>query len=80
MWWFRRESFWDFLLQSATGKRPAYREYSFYHRGDLYDCALDARDLARLDFEAARLARRPLRQQLARAAWERMQLFCPRTR
>lgn len=77
--WFRRQSFWDVVLRLAEAKSPVYGGYSYYHRGDLYDCSLDARDLARLDFEAARLARRPLRQQLARAAWERMQLFCPRT-
>ncbi|MFQ5926147.1 MAG: hypothetical protein ACE5MH_01790 [Terriglobia bacterium] len=76
--WFRRESFWDFLLQLAQMKSPAYRDYSYYHRGDLFACALATRELALLDLQAARLGPRGLRQQLARVAWQRMELFCPR--
>lgn len=77
--WFRRQSFWDFLLQLARAKPVGSCDYSYYHRGDVFTCPLDARDLALLNFQAARLGRRPLRQQLARAVWVRMQLFCPRT-
>lgn len=76
--WFQREGFWDFLLGLARAKAPAYRDYSYYHRGDLYACALEAGDLAQLDQAAARLAPRGLRQQLARATWVRLELFCPR--
>ncbi|MFQ5817297.1 MAG: hypothetical protein ACE5H2_04980 [Terriglobia bacterium] len=76
--WFRRESFWDFLLAFAQMKSPSYRDYSYYHHGDLYACALAPRDLVLLDLQAARLSPRDLRQRLARAVWQRMELFCPR--
>lgn len=77
--WLRRQSFWDALLALAKAKAPAYRDYSYYHRGDIYACTLDARDLEQLEAGAARLASRGLRQQLARAAWRELQLFCPRS-
>lgn len=77
--WLRRQSFWEGLLALAEAKAPAYREYSYYHRGDIYACALDTRDLERLEAELARLASRGLRQQIARAAWRELQLFCPRS-
>lgn len=76
--WFRRQSYWDFLMELARVKQPAYHDYSYYHHGDLYACTLDARDRALLELEAARLARRSIRQQFARARWQRMELFCPR--
>jgi len=76
--WFRRQSFWDFLIELARLKQPAYHDYSYYHHGDLYVCTLDAPDRALLEREAAQLARRPIRLQLARARWQRMELFCPR--
>lgn len=77
--WFRRESFWDVLLQLAGVKIPAYHDYSYYHHGDLYVCTLELRDLALLHSQAARLGPRGLREQLARADWQRLELFCPRT-
>jgi hypothetical protein len=76
--WFRRESFWDALLALARTRPPAYREYSYHHRGDLYTLSLDDRDLARLAAAAARLCPRSLRPPLGRARWQHLQLFCPR--
>jgi len=62
---FRSRSLWDALLQLARENRPAYREYSYALRADLYLARPDAGSLARFAHEAARLAPRSLRAQFA---------------
>jgi len=52
---FRRRSFWDALLSAATEQSPAYRSYSYAHRGDLYALELEAKRGARLAEEARHL-------------------------
>lgn len=61
----RGRSFWDSLLEIAQAAPPAYREYSYALRGDLYSSALTSAQAARLAADAARYAQRSLRPQLA---------------
>jgi hypothetical protein len=62
---FRSRSLWDALLDLAREAPPTYREYSYAQRADLYVAHLAPQSLARFAREAARLAPRSLRAQLA---------------
>ncbi len=79
--WFRARSFWSPLMELAERKQPAYRDYSYYHRADLYRAELTAADCEALAREAQRLARRRLRERLLGrgAAWTHFDLACSRT-
>ncbi|MGH9746989.1 MAG: hypothetical protein ACRD59_12880 [Candidatus Acidiferrales bacterium] len=61
---FRTRSLWDALLDLTRHHPPAYREYSYTHRADLYTASLDAPALTSLTQAAARYAPRALRAQL----------------
>ncbi len=77
--WFRRQSFWDFLLDFAASKQLAYLDYSYYHHADLYRLPLSVADRRLLLAQAHRLARAPLRALLTRAAdWVVLDLACRR--
>lgn len=78
--WLRRQSFWDFLMEFARARRPRYREYSYYHRADIYCAALAPPERALLREESRRRAPRALRQRLVSGeAWVELELGCPRT-
>jgi hypothetical protein len=62
---FRSRSLWDALMDLTRPHPPAYREYSYALRADIYVLHPDAAQLARLFHEAARYAPRSLRAQLA---------------
>ncbi|MGB0036662.1 MAG: hypothetical protein WBP79_14420 [Candidatus Acidiferrales bacterium] len=75
----RARSFWDCLMALARGKRPAYREYSYAFRGDIYFVPLSPENIAHLASDAARFAPRSLRAQLATlASASQLVLVCPR--
>lgn len=78
--WFRAQSFWSPLMELAERKQPAYHEYSYYHRADIYRAKLTSSDRELLVRDARRLARRRLRERLlARgAAWTHLELACSR--
>jgi hypothetical protein len=78
--WFRAQSFWSALMEQAERARPAYYDYSYYHRADLYHTALTADTCAALAREAQRLARRRLRERLLGrgARWTLLELACSR--
>ena len=77
--WFRRQSFWDFLIDLARVRQPFYQDYSYYHRADLYRAELTALDRALLRHETRRLAPRALAQRLERSPdWVWLELCCPR--
>lgn len=77
--WFRRRSFWDFVLEFAGAKPPTYQDYSYYHCADLYRAALSDADRARLRQESHHLATRAVRQRLGRGSeWVWLELGCPR--
>jgi hypothetical protein len=76
---FRARSFWDSLLEAAREAPPAYREYSYAHRADIYVAPLDAAALARLAREATQLSPRSLRAQLTHlSSMSQIVFVCPR--
>ena len=76
----RARSFWDSLMARARQSQLVYREYSYSSRGDIYILSLSAADRARLAEDAARLARRALRTQLAALpAASHLVFVCPRS-
>lgn len=61
----RTRSFWDCLMDLSREAAPAYREYSYAVRADLYSSALEREQVARLAVEARRYGRRAINAQLA---------------
>ncbi len=78
--WFRARSFWKALMELAGRKPPAYYDYSYYHRADLFRAVLTPEDCEHLAGEAQRLARRALRKRLLGrgAHWTLLELACSR--
>jgi hypothetical protein len=77
--WFRGQSLWNFLLEFACSRPPAYLDYSYYHRADLYRRELTPADCARLRQASERLASRALKHTLAHGPdWVWLELACPR--
>lgn len=77
--WFRRRSCWDSLLDFARTQSPAYVDYSYYHRADLYRVALTPADRASLVEACRRLAVRSLARQFERGLdWVALELACRR--
>ena len=62
---FRTHSLWDVLLDLSREQTPAYSEYSYAHRADVYVLALALPTIARLTQQAAQRAPRSLTAQLA---------------
>jgi hypothetical protein len=62
---FRSRSLWDALMDLTRPAPPAYREYSYALRADIYFLQPDAAQLARLAREAAQYSARALRPHLA---------------
>ena len=60
----RWRSFWGALMELAKERGPAYVEYSYARRADMYSLELGADDVARLAVEIERRASRGLRAQL----------------
>ncbi len=76
---FHRRSFWDALMELAERKPPAYQNYSYAHRADLFALPVNAPEKAALVAQATRLAPRELHGQVrALAACEQILLICPR--
>ena len=61
----RTRSLWDALMDVARATPPAYREYSYAKRADIYISQPNATQLARLAREAAKYSLRALRPHLA---------------
>lgn len=77
--WFRGRSFWDCLLALARELPPAYRDYSYSLRGDLFSSALTSAQVARLADDARRYAPRTLRHQMTSTlSFSRVSFLCPR--
>jgi hypothetical protein len=60
---FRKRSLWEALIDLTRPHSPAYREYSYAHRADVYALPLDAAALTRLA-ESTNFAPRALAAQL----------------
>jgi hypothetical protein len=75
----RARSFWDCLMNLARDAAPAYREYSYALRGDLYSMALAPPQAAQLARDASQYAPRTLRAELAiLPAIAQITFICPR--
>lgn len=61
---FRRQSFWDYLLEIAAEERPSYQKYSYSRRADIYSIDLDGDISSRLEEAAERLATAKIRSAL----------------
>ena len=72
-------SLWDDLMNLAREAAPAYREYSYSLRGDIFVLSLSPEQIARLAREALRSAPRTLRADLAvLSAISQIVFVCPR--
>jgi hypothetical protein len=77
--WFRSRTLWDALMDITRVRTPTYREYSYSLRGDIYTLQPDPAALAGFTQQAAKLAARSLRPQLAQLSGVTQFLFlCPR--
>jgi hypothetical protein len=75
----RRRSFWDVLMELAAAAPPAYLDFSYERRADLYAVELDAERRARLVEQALKLAPRRVRGMLyGLPGAARAVLVCPR--
>lgn len=77
--WLRRQSLWDFLTAFAAARQPAYHDYSYQHRADLYRAELTPGDRALLLQQSRRLASRALARRFERGRdWVWLELACRR--
>jgi hypothetical protein len=76
---FRRQSFWERLLEIAVEENPAYQKYSYSRRADLYRLDLDSRNTPVIVAAADRLAAGKVRAALQVLPRTACILFvCPR--
>jgi hypothetical protein len=77
---FRGKSFWERLIEIAADGKPAYQNYSFGQRADLYKLDLNGRNIMEIAEAAKRLAPGNLRSALRILPGASRILFvCPRT-
>ncbi len=75
----RSRTFWDSLMKLAREATPAYREYSYSTRGDIFVLPLSPEQVALLSGDAARSAPRTLRADLAvLSSVSQIVFICPR--
>jgi hypothetical protein len=76
---FRGQSFWEALLAIAKEENPAYQQYSYSRRADLYRIDLNAENISRIAEAANRLAPAKLRSALRLLPTTASVVFvCPR--
>jgi hypothetical protein len=76
---FSRQSFWQGLMVIAADEKPAYQNYSYGRRADMYRIELDGESLSRIEDAAARLATGKLKSALRMLGAAASVLFvCPR--
>ncbi len=76
----RSRSFWDCLVRLSREIGPAYREYSYSARADLYSAPLGRDEVARVALEAKRYATRSVVAQFAvLPSYSQIVYACPRT-
>lgn len=76
---FRGQSFWQGLMEIAGDEKPAYQNYSYGRRADMYRIELDGESLSRIEDAAAHLATAKLRAALRVLESAASVLFvCPR--
>ena len=78
---FHSRSFWDRIAALAQARPPAYVDYSYPRRADLYGVDVSPSEIEALVQDAQHLATRSLRVQLTKlAATARVVFVCPRQR
>jgi hypothetical protein len=75
---FRKERFWDALMEAAAAAAPRYAGYSYRERADLYTVEIGRETAARLRECAARLRYSSLEARVCRADLEALELFVER--
>jgi hypothetical protein len=76
----RSSSVWDILMNRASESAPAYREYSYSLRGDVYALPLSPERAAILARDATQAAPRALRAELAALPkMSQIVFICPRS-
>ena len=75
---FRRETFWDALMEVAVAAVPAYQEYSYHFRADVYAFTPDAAQQERLRDAAPLSGMERLEHRLGRLPVERIFLLVNR--
>ncbi len=76
---FRGQSFWERLMEIAAASNPAYQEYSYGRRADLYRLTLNAECISQIAEAGNRLATGKLRSALRVLHGATSILFvCPR--
>lgn len=76
---FRTRSLWDIVIDLTHPQAPAYREYSYAHRADVYALPLAPAAITRLTEQAVQYAPRRLAAQLAILPHVSLAKFlCPR--
>ena len=76
---FRRQSFWEGLLEIAAEENLSYQNYSYGRRADIYRLDLDAENMSRISDAVDRLATVKLRSALRVLPGAASILFvCPR--
>jgi hypothetical protein len=76
---FRKQSFWERLLEIAEDEKPSYQSYSYAHRGDIYRFELRPESAVLIARAAKQLAPGYLQAALrVLPATARILLVCPR--
>jgi hypothetical protein len=75
---FRKSSFWDVLLAVAEATGLRYEIYSYSDRADIYHGTLNLESAARLHQAAGGLKYTRLKDQIAAASLEAVDLYVPR--
>jgi hypothetical protein len=75
---FSRTSFWQVLIELAARLSPAYHQYSYSDRADVYRCELPVDATRELRDQAGLLKYPSLEQQVRQYAYDRLDLWVPR--
>ena len=75
---FRRNSFWNVLMEVAASSEARYVEYSYRERTDCYSAALSLAGLERLRASAGLVKYSTIQQQVRGTALDTLDLFCTR--
>lgn len=77
---FRRQCFWERLLEIAASEKPTYQTYSYGHRADLYRLDLNGENILQIAQAVKRLAPGKLRSALhVLPGASRILFVCPRS-
>ena len=76
--WFERRSFWEVLMEAAAGLAPAYQQYSYADRADVYRVELPVEAARALREQAGLLRYSTLEMQVREYSYDRLELWVER--